>query len=139
MPGWLGASSPEGFLDCIHRDEPLPCHQTVDYDDPCWLEKWFAQQSGLMCAGALVFMANKSQRPRSREFPTASPDRTVVFSNSLEFVRHHREAAIRSWNDDEQNDGAQFHRELMKRAAEALKQPIVDFKNKKRPRVRRST
>lgn len=33
MPGWLGAGSPESFLDCMQRDEPLPCHQTIDYDD----------------------------------------------------------------------------------------------------------
>lgn len=47
-----------------------------------------------------------------------------------EFVRHHRESVICSWNDDDQNEGAQLHRELIKRAAKSLKQPIVDFKQK---------
>src|SRR5271154_2443844 len=92
MPGWLGNSSPEGFIDCIQRDEPLPCHQTIDYDDPRWLSKWIEQQgAGKMCAGALVFMANKVQRPHDREFPTMPKDPANVFSNSVEFVRHHRE------------------------------------------------
>lgn len=129
-PGWLGAGSPESFLDCMQRDEPLPCHQTVDYDDPEWLEKWSAQEAGSMCAGALVFMANKMQRPRNREFPTMPTDKTNVFSNSVEFVRHHREAAVHSWDDDSQKEGAQLHRELVKRAAQASGQPIVDHKNK---------
>jgi hypothetical protein len=132
MPGWLGAGSPESFLDCLQRDEPLPCHQTVDYEDPLWAEKWSAQEVGSMCAGALVFMANKMQRPRSREFPTMPPDKVVVFANSVEFVRHHREAAVRSWEDVDQNEGAQLQRELVKRAAENAGSPIVDYKNKRR-------
>lgn len=132
MPGWLGAGSPESFLDCMQRDEPLPCHQTIDYDDPRWLEKWSAQEDGSICAGALIFMANKMQRPRSREFPTMPSDKDAVFSNSLEFVRHHREASVHSWDDGAQTEGAQLQRDLIQRAAKTAGQPIVDFKNKKK-------
>ncbi len=128
MPGWLGAGSPESFLDCMQRDEPLPCHQTIDYGDPRWLDKWIAQENGPMCGGALIFMANKLQRSRDREFPTMPPDKTEVFSDSLEFVRHHREAAAHSWDDDAQNEGAQLQRELVRRAAAARGEPIVDRK-----------
>ncbi len=131
MPGWLGAGSPESFIDCMQRDEPLPCHQTIDYDDPHWLAKWMKQREGNMCAGALTFMANKIQRPHDPSFPTADKDHENVFSNSVEFVRYHREAAVHSWNDDEQNDGAQMHRELIAEAATRIGQPIGDFKNRK--------
>jgi len=134
MPGWLGGSSPEGFIDCMQRDEPLPCHQTIDYDDnPHWLETWMKQgdDTGNICAGSLIFMANKIQRPHDRDFPTMEPDRENVFSNSVEFVRYHREAPVHSWDDAEQNEGAQLHRELIKRAAIAAGQPIVDFKDKR--------
>lgn len=143
MAGWLGGSSPEGFIDCIQRDEPLPCHQTVDYDDPHWLAKWMLQRdnggkfSPKMCAGALIFMANKLQRPHVPGFPTLPRDVENVFSNSVEFVRHHREAAVHSWDDEEQNEGAQLHRELIKRAAESMGQPIVDFKERKPKQKRR--
>lgn len=123
MPGWLGAGSPESFLDCMQNDEPLPCHKTIDYDDPRWEEKWSAQQTGSMCAGALIFMANKMQRPRTPGFPTLAPDQTNVFANSLEFVRHHREAAVHSWKDEEQSEGAQLQRELIKHAVEAQAKP----------------
>lgn len=127
MPGWLGAGSPESFVDCMNRDEPLPCHQTIDYDDPAWLEKWSTQESGSMCAGALVFMANKLQRPKAPGFPTMPQDKINVFANTLEFVRYHREAGTHSWDDDAQNDGAQLQREIIRRGAESMGQPIVDF------------
>ena len=141
MPGWLGAGSPESFIDCMQRDEPLPCHQTIDYDNPHWLVEWMHQKSGRMCAGALIFMANKLQRPHAKGFPTMPRDVENVFTNSVEFVRHHREAAVRSWDDNDQSEGAQLHRELIKRAAESAGQPIVDYKNKKpaRKRSARST
>lgn len=133
MPGWLGGSSPEGFIDCMQRDEPLPCHQTVDYDDPNWLVKWMKQggDTGNVCAGALIFMANKCQRPHDPNFPTMEPDHGAVFSNSVEFVRFHREAPVHSWDDDEQNEGAQLHRRLIADAAQRMGQPIVDFKDRK--------
>ena len=127
MPGWLGGSSPEGFIDCMNRDEPLPCHQTIDYDDPDWLLKWSAQEAGSMCAGALIFMANKLQRPRAKGFPTLPQNKAAVFANTVEFVRYHREAGTHSWDDDAQNEGAKLQRELIRRGAETTGQPIIDF------------
>ena len=133
MPGWLGAGSPESFIDCIQRDEPLPCHPTIDYDDRHWLAKWMAQgdDTGSICAGSLIFMANKLQRPHDPAFPTMKADRETVFSNSIEFVRHHREAAVRSWDDEDQNDGAQLHRKMIADAAMRVDKPIIDFLHKR--------
>lgn len=125
MPGWLGAGSPESFLDCMQRDEPLPCHQTIEYDDLNWLPKWMAQgaDTGHMCAGALIFLANKLQHHPFKKLPK---DHELVFSNSLEFVRHHRGARVQSWNDDEQNEGAKLHQQLISESAARMGQPIVD-------------
>lgn len=131
MPGWLGASSPEGFIDCMERDEPLPCHQTIDYDnDPDWLLRWVRQgeDTGNMCAGALIFMANKVQQHPFQRMPK---DHESVFSNTIEFVRYHREAGAHSWSEDGQSAGAQMRRELIADAAKRMGQPIVDFKNRK--------
>jgi len=141
MPGWLGSGSPESFIDCIQRDEPLPCHQTLDYEDEDWLAKWVAQQNGSMCAGALIFMANKLQRPHTPGFPTMAKDHETVFSNTIEFVRHHREAATHSWDDADQNDGAKFQRNLIEQSAKSMGQPIVDRANAlpKKKRSARST
>lgn len=138
MPGWLGAGSPESFIDCMQHDEPLPCHQTIDYDNPHWLVEWVHQKNGSMCAGSLIFMANKLQRPHTPGFPTMPPDHENVFSNTVEFVRYHREAGVHSWDDDEQNEGAQMHRELIADAAKRIGQPIVDFKTRKTKPVKKS-
>lgn len=135
MPGWLGAGSPESFIDCMQRDEPLPCHQTIDYEDPKWLTKWMQQRNtGKMCAGALTFMANKLQHHPFEKMPK---DHENVFSNSLEFVRHHREAAVHSWDEETQNAGAQMHRDIVASAAKQMGQPIVDFKNKKSKKTKK--
>lgn len=142
MAGWLGGSSPEGFIDCMQRDEPLPCHQTIDYDDPDWLVKWMEQEdTGKMCAGSLVFMANKLQRPHAKDFPTLPRDLENVFSNSVEFTRHHRESATWSWDDEDMSEGAQLHHELIKRAAESMGNPIIDHgqKTKKKTTNKRNT
>lgn len=129
MPGWLGASSPEGFIDCMERDEPLPCHQTIDYDNnPHWLVEWMHQKTGNMCAGALIFMANKVQQ---HPFQRMSKDHENVFSNTIEFVRYHREAGVHSWDEDDQNDGAKMRRQLITDSAKRMGQPIVDFKARK--------
>ena len=137
MPGWLGAGSPESFIDCMQRDEPLPCHQTIDYDNPHWLIEWMHQKNGNMCAGALIFLANKLQR---HPFQKMDKDHETVFSNTLEFVRHHREAGVHSWDEETQNEGAQLHRQLIADSAKRMGQPIIDFKDRKaKPRSRRST
>jgi hypothetical protein len=136
MPGWLGHGSPESFIDCMQRDEPLPCHQTIDYDDRHWLAKWMAQgdDTGQMCAGALTFLANKLQH---HPFQKMGKDHETVFSNTIEFVRHHREAAVRSWDDEDQNEGAQLHQRLIADSAKRMDQPIVDFKERKTKTKRR--
>lgn len=117
----------------MQRDEPLPCHQTINYDDPSWLVKWSSQEEGSICGGSLIFMANKLQRPRTPKFPTMPPDKGEVFSNVLEFVRYHREAAVHSWSDDDQSEEAKLQRELIKRAGQSVGQPIIDYKNKAAP------
>jgi hypothetical protein len=122
-PGWLGASSPEGFIDCMERGEPLPCHQTIDYDNPHWLVEWMHQKTGKMCAGSLIFMSNKLQHYDFTKLPT---DHTNIFSNTLEFVRYHRGASVHSWDDDEQNQGAKFRREIIAQAAKSYGEPIID-------------
>jgi hypothetical protein len=136
MPGWLGASSPEGFIDCMERDEPLPCHQTIDYDNnPHWLVEWMHQKTGNMCAGALIFMANKIQQ---HPFQKMAKDHENVFSNTIEFVRYHREAGVHSWDEDDQTEGAKMRRQLISESAKRMGQPIVDFKERRTKPKKRS-
>lgn len=132
MPGWLGAGAPESFIDCINRDEPLPCHQTVDYEDPDWKEKWMAQQTGKMCAGALILAANTGKMPRDRSFPRMEPDDTAVFASPIDFVRYHREARVHSWDDEDQSDETKFLRGVFADAAKRTGKPFNEPKKRRR-------
>lgn len=101
MPGWLGRAEPEGFIASILDEEPLPCHPTIDYEDPWWHGKWFSGMIGEMCRGALVFQANIAKLPRGPEIPTVEPDTDAVFATPKEFIDHHRSAKVRSWEMDD--------------------------------------
>ena len=124
MAGWLGAGSPESFIDCINRDDLLPCHQTIDYDDPAWKEKWIAQKTGNACAGALIMSANMCKRPRDPAFPRMEPNPIGVFETPLEFVRHHREALVHSWNEDDQEPQVIELRKIIERQARKEGKPF---------------
>lgn len=124
IAGWLGGGSPESFIDCINHDELLPCHQTIDYADRAWKEKWVAQSTGSVCAGALVMTANMLKSPRDPAFPTMPRDKNAVFATALEFVRHHREAIAQSWDDDEQSDESKRLKGLFERAAAEAGEPF---------------
>ena len=95
--GWLGAATPASFIVEISMERPLPCHPTIDYDDPNWLEKWNRQEIGRICAGSLIMAANMCKRPRDPEFPRLPRDASAVFATHLEFIEHHDGADVRSW------------------------------------------
>lgn len=97
MPGWLGEATPESFIECIQREQPLPCHQTIDYGDPAWKEKWISSEIGNTCAGALILSSNMGKLPRDRAFPRMPSDRENVFATSFEFLEYHNNAPVKSW------------------------------------------
>ncbi len=95
--GWLGEATPQSFISEISLERPLPCHPTIDYDDPAWLSKWMAQSIGRICAGSLIMSANMGKLPRDPAFPRLPPDDESVFANHLQFIAHHEGAEVRSW------------------------------------------
>lgn len=103
MQGWLGASDPEGFMETTMADYPMPCHQTIDYEDPKWKEKWEAQSRNAiegkakLCAGALIFFANIGKVSRLRNRPRLPADEELVFSSPAEFEAYHNAARVKSW------------------------------------------
>jgi len=88
-PNHLGASTPEEFVATALADVPMPCHLTIDYDDPEWKEKWLQGQEGKFCAGSLVFAANMCKLSRDPARPKLPADREKVFSWPAEFLKHH--------------------------------------------------
>ena len=101
VAGWLGEAAPESFIVEISMERPLPCHQTIDYEDKDWLSKWNAGEIGSTCAGALIMSANMCKLPRDRAFPRMEKDKTAVFPTHQAFLDHHNNAPVKSWAMDE--------------------------------------
>lgn len=107
VPGWLGASRPEWFVESALSDfaeyapgAPMaPCHQTVNYEDDDWLAKLSEADA---CVGALQFAANNCKSPRDPERSAAvraagqNPD---VFRTSQEFIDYHTQGAKKDASD----------------------------------------
>lgn len=81
-------------------DEPMPCHSTIDYEDPAWRKEWVTGAVGKLCAGARIFFANISKRSRDPERPVAKPDKAKVFSSPTEFVDHHKSLGLHNKEPD---------------------------------------
>lgn len=85
-PGWLGASTPEEFLrEQTLRDLEMPCHSTVDYENPWWRDRL---DQARFCAGALIFFANICKLSRDPSRPRL-PKSSEVFASPQEFLEHH--------------------------------------------------
>lgn len=111
--GWLGSSGPKWFVRAAMTDEAeyapgahfAPCHQTVNYEDPDWLENLSEAEA---CIGALQMCANSGKLPRGRERAEAVKEagtNTEVFSWPHEFMEHHDgdDVVARSWEKGEQD------------------------------------
>lgn len=94
-PGWLGADSPEGFLSTTLGEAEMPCHATIDYDDPNWKARL---AEAPLCAGALIFLKNTAKSPRNPHLAAAvdavQEDHDTVFTHGGEFLEHHKSLGI---------------------------------------------
>lgn len=103
MPGWLGDNTPEAMASALlFHDEELPCHESIDYMDPAWHRKWLAGAIGQRCVGSLLMLRKHSKLPRDRDYADAvkalsDASAEAVFARIQEFITHHREAPVKSW------------------------------------------
>lgn len=69
----------------------MPCHLTVDYDDPAWRDNL---EQARQCAGQGIYLANTCTIPRPGEHAAQRlpADRETVFGNALEFLERHETA-----------------------------------------------
>lgn len=90
-PGYLGNTSyrPEEFLVSMEHN-PLPCHLTIDFDDP--------EADGLdlskaqVCVGSLQFLKHTCKMPRDPKYnrlKDAVERNPEVFGMRSEFIEHH--------------------------------------------------
>lgn len=95
MPGWLGAATPEQFIQSVHINDVMPCHQTVDYETDDW-ESQLVDGSSVACAGVAIYHANVLKSPRDRSVRTMKPDKVSVFASPKEFLDHHNKLGVTS-------------------------------------------
>lgn len=108
LAGWLGASGPEWFVDSALSDyaqyapgaNASPCHQTVDYENPDWINDLDDADA---CVGALQFAANNCKSPRDPErsaMVRAAGPNPDVFAHPTEFINHHSApGGVQSWKE----------------------------------------
>lgn len=106
-PGWLGSSTPEQFMLATFGQDfppipesPMPCHLSIDYEDPDWQDKWANRETGALCAGAAIMFANRVKLPKYIELPRRERS-DEVFTHPEEFIAHHRSTGAHSWEEDE--------------------------------------
>lgn len=108
IKGWLGGAPPEWFVESALADyadysndaNAAPCHQTVDYDDPDWINT--QAKDAAVCAGALIFARNLCKQPRdparAEMVQAVEQNKIGVFDNSQDFIDHHRDPeGMLSW------------------------------------------
>lgn len=103
--GWLGDETPEGFVREAHGDGLMPCHRTVDYEDPDWMETLDGAQQ---CAGMAIYRANVCKNPRHPRALRLEPDRENVFATPQEFIDHHSRAATYEELNERRARGERF-------------------------------
>lgn len=88
LAGWLGAATPEEFIESTMADADMPCHKTVNYENEAW-EKTLKTDSVHYCAGSIIFLRNTCKLSMNKEKTKLPPDHKLVFSNKMEFLEHH--------------------------------------------------
>jgi len=100
-PGWLGAAEPEEIIDAMGGHgfgtpcNAMPCHLTVDYDDPNWREQLEGSKVR-QCSGQAIYLANICKMPRPGETAVVGTENhKLVFGNRAEFLAHHNRGSKR--------------------------------------------
>ncbi len=135
IPGYTGEATPDQLIDAIgghglHPLHAMPCHKTVDYEDPDWRRQLDAPGSKVrQCAGQAIYLANTCKSPKGNEDAVkGKPDHTLVFSSRTEFMEHH----------GNQPDAAEHEAESMRLAQRELDRSearVVELRTRKNAAV----
>lgn len=81
----------------------MPCHQTIEYDDPDWQASQYPDSS--LCAGSLIHIRNQFKMPRDAGLAAGvrmvPMDPVNVFQWPQEFIDHHNSGEFKSWQKQE--------------------------------------
>ena len=77
IAGWLGDSTPEGYIALAHSETIIDCHALVG-----------PREAPLQCAGVAIYRANTLKFP-PRGAIVLPKDKERVFETPMEFLAHH--------------------------------------------------
>ena len=75
LPGWLGSSTAEQWVEIAHSDALVECHTLL----------------GAQCAGVAIYRANNAKLPRDPRVLRLPRDTLEVFTSPDQFKLHHKE------------------------------------------------
>ncbi len=87
--GALGGSPSHVYVGQVEAGFVIPCHSSIDYDDPDWKAKASRPGGVSQCAGAAIFRANIEREKENRGLIKLPKDTDNVFASYREFVSHH--------------------------------------------------
>ena len=96
--GWLGTASPENMTAQIDFGTKMPCHSTVNYDDPNW-QAQLQTDKAQYCTGVLQASNKACKVPRDLEHAKAVNHVTLQEDHMSieEFTEYHNQATVKSW------------------------------------------
>lgn len=102
LAGWLGSNTPEDMAKMASAGARMPCHCTVDYEDPMWRDKMERPNSSVQqCAGALAAARHQAVLPRDTalrsQMENLDPEAMNMVMNLFAFMDHHNAAEVKSW------------------------------------------
>lgn len=86
--GWLGPYSAEDWLEVIHGESPIACHQTITETNVEGVGDW-EHPSMRQCRGAAIFRRHVGKTPRNPSIATGPEDPEHVFGSNQEFLDYH--------------------------------------------------
>lgn len=86
--GWLGPHDAFEWLNIVHGDSPIACHQTITETNDEGTGDW-EHPAIRQCRGAAIYRENRCKSPRNPNVATGPVDKERVFARDEEFVEHH--------------------------------------------------
>jgi len=89
VAGYLGDSTPSAFLWATQREQHMPCHIAIDYENPDWEDQL---KAAAHCTGSLIFLKNSCTLPKDpvlREMVNQVETDNNIFTWGQEFLEHH--------------------------------------------------
>ncbi len=90
LQGWLGSNTPQEWLEMAHGESKVSCHTLGNkLLTPESRDRYEGNKEEPQCAGMAIYRRNMCKIPKDKELLVLPADRETIFSNPMEFLKHH--------------------------------------------------